>query len=72
VWTWATVVPFKAIGDGVRRVNRGFVDALDVVGQEVLAFAEDLRPIQTGQLRRYVLAVMVGTVVVLGYFLIRF
>ena len=71
VWAWLAVAPFKALGDGVRTVNRGFVAAVDMVGQEVLDFSADLRPIQSGQIRRYVLAVMLGMVVVLAYFLIR-
>src|SRR5579875_1292291 len=62
VWNWAAVVPFKLLGNGVRRVNTGFVAVLDRVAGEVTAFADDLRPIQTGQLRRYVLSMMVGTV----------
>jgi NADH-quinone oxidoreductase subunit L len=72
VWSWATVVPFKMLGDGVRRVNTGFVTVLDAVAGEVAAFADDLRPIETGQVRRYVLSMMVGMVVVLAYFLVRF
>ena len=71
VWRWAAVVPFQALGDGVRRVNVGFVRALDAVAGEVAAFSDDLRPIETGQIRRYVLAMMMGMVVVLAYFLVR-
>jgi NADH-quinone oxidoreductase subunit L len=71
VWAWATVEPFKAWGSFVRWADGGFVGALTAVAGGIYAWALDLRPIESGQVRRYVLSVLVGTVVVLAYFLIR-
>lgn len=71
LWNWATILPLKALGDAIRWANQGFVRILDGVAGGTLAWAEDLRPFQTGQLRRYTLSIMIGTVAVLAYFLIR-
>ncbi|MCL8207322.1 MAG: NADH-quinone oxidoreductase subunit L [Actinomycetia bacterium] len=70
-WAWVAVLPAKALGDFVRWANGGFVAVVDRVADGVLAWAEDLRPIQTGQVRRYTLSVLVGTAAVLAYFLVR-
>jgi NADH-quinone oxidoreductase subunit L len=70
-WNWLTIAPLKAFGNVVRVADGGFVGALQAVAEGVYAWAVDVRPIQTGQVRRYVLSVLVGTAVVLAYFLIR-
>jgi len=71
-WAWTTILPLQALGDWATGLERGFVGSLGVVGRGVAAWADELRPIQTGLVRRYLLSVMVGTFVLLAYFLVRF
>ena len=71
-WAWTTTLPLMALGDWLTGVERGFVGSLAGVGRGVLAWADELRPIETGLVRRYLLSVMVGSVVLLAYFLVRF
>ena len=71
-WLWATIRPLEALGDWLTGAEQHFVDSLMGVGRGVLAWADELRPIETGLVRRYLLSVMVGTFVLLAYFLVRF
>jgi NADH-quinone oxidoreductase subunit L len=71
LWAWVTVEPLKATGNLLTWADRGFVGVLTAVAQGMYDWAVDLRPVQTGQVRRYALSVLVGTVAVLAYLLVR-
>jgi NADH-quinone oxidoreductase subunit L len=71
LWAWVTVEPLKNLGTLLLWADRGFVGVLTAVAGAMYDWAVDLRPVQTGQVRRYALSVLVGTVVVLAYFLVR-
>lgn len=71
LWAWLTVMPLKAWGDLVTWVDQGFVGSLMAIAEGMYTWAVDLQPLESGQIRRYVLSILVGTAVVLAYFLVR-
>ncbi|MHB1611240.1 MAG: NADH-quinone oxidoreductase subunit L [Sulfobacillus sp.] len=71
VWTWIAVIPFKTIGDWMRPVEQGILSFVNGVASAVWLWATDLRPLQTGYVRRYALSIMVGLGALLAYYLIR-
>lgn len=71
VWTWIAVNPFKTIGDWGRPVEQGILSFINGVASAVWLWATDLRPLQTGYVRRYALSIMVGLGALLAYYLIR-
>ncbi|MDA8193115.1 MAG: NADH-quinone oxidoreductase subunit L [Thermaerobacter sp.] len=70
-WTLVAVEPSKILGDAFRKMERGVLFAVDGVATGIWAWAEDLRPLQTGQVRRYALSIMVGLFAILAYYLVR-
>ncbi len=71
VWTWIAVIPFKTVGDWMRPVEQGILSFVNGVASAVWLWATDLRPLQTGYVRRYALSIMVGLGALLAYYLIR-
>ncbi len=71
-WRDVAVVPLMAAGTWVRRqLDRGILTAVVGVANGIWLWAEDLRPIQSGYVRRYALSIMVGLAVVLAYSLMK-
>ncbi len=71
-WRYVAVVPWMAAGTWVRRqMDRGILIAVVAVANGIWLWAEDLRPIQSGYVRRYALSIMVGLAVVLAYSLVK-
>lgn len=71
-WRIISVEPAKAIGSAFRRsLDAGILAAVTGVASGILAWAEDLRPVESGYVRRYGLTILVGMGVVLAYYLIR-
>ncbi len=71
MWRTLAVVPFKAIGNGVRQAEIGILTGVKGIGTIVWDWAQDLRPLETGYVRRYALSIMVGLGALLAYYLIR-
>ncbi len=71
VWSWIAVIPFKAIGDWLKPVETAILDFVNGVASVVWLWAADLRPLQTGYVRRYALSIMVGLGALLAFYLIR-
>ncbi|MCL4495761.1 MAG: NADH-quinone oxidoreductase subunit L [Firmicutes bacterium] len=71
MWTYLAVVPFKAIGNSVRQAEVGILAGVKGLGTVVWDWAQDLRPLETGYIRRYALSIMVGLGALLAYYLIR-
>lgn len=70
-WTAVAVAPLKAIGQFFIMAENGLLAGVQGIAGGVWAWAEDLRPLQTGYVRRYALSIMVGLFAVLAYYLIR-
>lgn len=71
-WSWAVVEPLKATGEYLRAVvEPAVLGAVGRLGQGVLGWAEDLRPLESGYVRRYGLSILVGVGALLAYYLIR-
>ncbi|WP_053957819.1 NADH-quinone oxidoreductase subunit L [Sulfobacillus thermosulfidooxidans] len=71
MWMYLVVVPFKMIGNGVRQLESGILGTVKGIGTLVWDWAEDLRPLESGYVRRYALSIMVGLGALLAYYLIR-
>ncbi len=71
VWAWLAVIPFKTLGDWIRPVENGILAFVNGVASVVWLWAADLRPLQTGYVRRYALSIMVGLGALLAFYLIR-
>ncbi|MCY0907642.1 MAG: NADH-quinone oxidoreductase subunit L [Sulfobacillus thermotolerans] len=71
VWTAVAVVPFKKIGNAVMQAETGILATVKGIGTVVWDWSQDLRPLQTGYVRRYALSMMVGVGAILVYYLIR-
>ncbi|MBX5467355.1 MAG: NADH-quinone oxidoreductase subunit L [Firmicutes bacterium] len=71
-WTWAVVSPLKAVGSAFESaVEPAVLDGVRAIGRTVAAWAEDLRPLESGYVRRYGLSILVGLGAILAYYLIR-
>lgn len=71
VWTVLVVNPFKVVAEWMLQVERSILSGVQGIALGVWAWAEDLRPLQTGYVRRYGLSIMVGLTAILAYYLIR-
>jgi NADH-quinone oxidoreductase subunit L len=73
-YNYAFVQPGKAVGRFLSsQVDAGVIDgAVNGVGSLVVATAGRLRRVQTGLVRRYVVAMLGGVLVILTMFLVRF
>lgn len=71
VWTYLAVVPFQKIGNAVMQAETGILATVKGIGTVVWDWGEDLRPLETGYVRRYALSMMVGVGALLVYYLIR-
>lgn len=70
-WTVLVVDPLKALGTFFLTVERGILAAVVGIASGVWMWAEDLRPLETGLVRRYALSIMVGLVALFAYYLLR-
>ncbi len=74
IYDGAVVQPIKALSTGGlwRGVDAGLIDgAVNGVGQAVSAGSGGLRQAQTGSVRAYALALLLGVVAMLGYYLFQ-
>lgn len=71
LWTLVGIVPSKIIGDMLRTFEVGVLRTVDGIAQGVWAWAEDLRPIQGGLIRRYALSITVGLFAIMAYYLLQ-
>ncbi len=71
LWMYAAVIPFKMIGNALLQVESGILATVRGIGAVVWDWSEDLRPLETGYVRRYALSIMVGVGALLVYYLIR-
>jgi NADH-quinone oxidoreductase subunit L len=68
------VQPIKRLATGVlwRRVDAGLIDgAISMSGAAVVAAGGSLRRLQSGSIRQYALALLVGAVLIVGYYMSR-
>ena len=71
IYDHAIVQPIKSLSQQVlwQRVDLGVIDgAVNGVGEAVRGLAAELRRLQTGSVRTYGASLLLGVVVVLGYF----
>jgi NADH-quinone oxidoreductase subunit L len=74
IYDAAVVQPIRALSTGAlwKGVDAGLIDgAVNGVGQAVSAGSSGLRLAQTGSVRSYAVALLVGVVAILGYYLFR-
>jgi NADH-quinone oxidoreductase subunit L len=71
IWTYLAVVPFQMAGNALVYVESGILATVRGIGTVVWDWSEDLRPLETGYVRRYALSIMVGAGALLVYYLIR-
>ncbi len=71
-WRYVTILPIQVVGSWFRdQLERGILASVVGVANGIWLWAEDLRPVQSGYVRRYGLSIMVGLGVVLAYCLTR-
>ena len=71
-WRNVAILPIKVVGTWFRdRIDQGILAAVVGVANGIWLWAEDLRPVQSGYVRRYGLSIMVGLGVILAYCLTR-
>ncbi|MCY0880516.1 MAG: NADH-quinone oxidoreductase subunit L, partial [Firmicutes bacterium] len=68
VWTWIAVQPFKKMGQLFLQGEAGFLAGWNAGGRLMMDWADDLRQVQTGYIRRYALSILVGASALLAFY----